>query len=171
MKKELNQMKSMHVYYEEKYQELISKYEATMKDKMTLKVEKERHLVKLKAQEQNVSTLQGKIKNLLLEKSDRNFDNSVLNESFSGLNQTGLKKNGKSSSWGKENNSVSNQKEMLGNSMGIIKKKTNPLLTKIPDELPNPFLNPNTGIAIETKSQIGMNLSMIKKIKVSKAQD
>ena len=84
-------MKSMHVYYEEKYQELISKYEATMKDKMTLKVEKERHLVKLKAQTQNLSTLQAKIKNLMIEKSERNFDNSVLNESFSGMNQPGFK--------------------------------------------------------------------------------
>ena len=167
LKKELNQMKSMHVYYEEKYQELISKYESTMKDKMTLKVEKERHLVKIKALEESIGSLQNKLKNALVENSEKNYDNSAMNESFSVNNTKKSRLNKKTKTLGKENQSSSHENESLKKTLGITKNKTNPLLTPIPQELQNTFLHPSTGMVVEIKPIIGINLSPVKKIKVS----
>jgi len=169
LKKELNQMKSMHVYYEEKYQELISKYESTMKDKMTLKVEKERYLVKIKALEESILSLQGKLKNALVDQSEKNYNNSVMNESFSGNNTKNKKKtrlNKKRRLSGKENQSESDKDASLGKSLGISKCKNNPLLTRIPSDLENTFLHPTTGLVVEQKPVVGVSLSPIKKIKV-----
>ena len=143
-------MKSMHVYYEEKYQELISKYETTMKDKMTLKVEKERHLVKIKTLEQSVVSLQEKMKGLMVNQSEKNFENSALNESFSVV-----KKNSKVKTSGKENLPKPGKVDPLTKSLGLSKKrKTNPLLTPIPKDIPNTFINASTGIPNDIKPTI-----------------
>jgi hypothetical protein len=167
LKKELSQMKSMHVYYEEKYQELISKYESTMKDKMTLKVEKERHLAKIKTLKDSIENMKHKMKGLLLEQSEKNFNNSAMNESFSMQGQSKIRKMEKSKTGGKENLSKLNKQEGPMTSFHSNKKtKTNPLLTPIPKELVNTFVNQDTGMPNETKPNIGVNLSLIKKIKV-----
>lgn len=158
-------MKSMHVYYEEKYQELISKYESAMKDKMTLKVERESFVAKIKALREASAKQQEKLKAMMVEQSQKNFDNSGINESFSGIKKVNPRKS-KARKANKENQSDSKENESLGKYLGFKKSKKNPLLTPIPKDLPNSFVNANTGMTNEMKPVIGMNLGPVKKIKV-----
>lgn len=171
LKKELDQMKSMHVYYEEKYQELISKYESALKRKMTLQVEREGHLTKLKALRDANASQRERLKTMMLERSQKDFGGSAINESYAALKKSKArnsraktKTNG--SNPDKENQNDS-QEDSLGKHLGFTRKsKRNPLLTPIPKDLPNPFVNANTGLVSDMKPAVGLNLGPVKKIKV-----
>ena len=117
--------------------------------------------------EESVLSLQNKLKSALVENSEKNFDNSAMNESFSVNNTKKTRKNKKTKTMNKENQSESNENESLKKSLRVTKNKTNPLLTPIPEDIQNTFLHPTTGLVVEVKPIIGVNLSPVKKIKVS----
>lgn len=147
----------MHIYFEEKYQELANKHEFTMREKMTLKVEKERLLVKLAASEKSREALQ-----TMLQKENSvngmNFDNSLNNVQVKTKNR-GLVSRKKKGDLGKENSIFGRQKFDR-------KNKSNPVLTPIPDPIQNKFLNAQTGMPVEVKSTFNSNPNHIKKIQV-----
>ena len=64
-KKRLNQdiekLKSLHKQYELKYQELSNKYEAAMKEKMLLKLERDRLFTKTEALQKSLQVAEEKI--------------------------------------------------------------------------------------------------------------
>ena len=43
---DINKLKNLHTIYEQKYQELSTKYEAAMKDKMNVKIDRDKLLSK-----------------------------------------------------------------------------------------------------------------------------
>lgn len=147
----------MHIYFEEKYQELANKHEFTMREKMTLKVEKERLLVKLSASEKGRETLQQ-----MLKKdgslSQMGFDNS--------MNNIQIKTNKKGVLNRKKKGDVNKENSIFGSQRLNPKSKSNPVLTPIPDPMPNKYVNPQTGLAIDVKSTFNSNPSHIKKIQV-----
>lgn len=153
----------MHVYFEEKYQELANKYETTMKDKMTLKVEKERLLVKVKALENGTVSLQEKLREALQSRRENSFEQT-------GLDNTVLleKSKQKISGRNKDNTNKENQE-----SSGSIKRnskrgKKNPALTPISKILSNPYVNAETGLVLDMKPVFSSNLNHLKKIQVAK---
>ena len=51
---DIEKLRTLHKQYESKYQDLSSKYEAAMKEKMLLKLERDRLLTKTEALQKNL---------------------------------------------------------------------------------------------------------------------
>jgi len=61
LNKDIDKLKELHKQYESKYQDLSNKYEAAMKEKMLLKLEKDRLVAKSSALQKTVENLEDKI--------------------------------------------------------------------------------------------------------------
>ena len=57
LNKDIDKLKELHKQYESKYQDLSNKYEAAMKEKMLLKLEKDRLLAKSGALQKTVENV------------------------------------------------------------------------------------------------------------------
>lgn len=57
LNKDIEKLRDLHRQYESKYQDLSSKYEAAMKEKMLLKLEKDRLLAKSDALQKTVENV------------------------------------------------------------------------------------------------------------------
>jgi hypothetical protein len=144
IRKELAKIKSMHVYFEEKYQQLASKYELTMKDKMTLKIEKERLLLKTQTLQKNTANLQDQLSKAIKESTKKINQGSAFEHST--ILNTSQKENS-------SQNLKSSDKQ---------KSKKNPLLTKIPENIDNPYWDYDKNKEIEFKSTFPNNFNQIK---------
>ena len=113
MIKQIEKLKNFHLHYEQKYQELASKYENCMKDKMLLKMEKDRLAAK----------------NGSLLKTVNNFEKKLTDRKSSKQNLLNSKISINSNFSDKEN-----QKKNRS-------LKKNPNFTPIPKKLINPYKN------------------------------
>ena len=66
---DIENLKKLHKDYEENYQNLSNKYEAAMKEKMLLKLERDRLMAKSESLQKTVENLENKISKDNLEKS------------------------------------------------------------------------------------------------------
>ena len=66
LNEDINKLKNLHTLYEQKYQELSTKYEAAMKEKMLVKMDRDRLLTKTEVLNQTIKSMQ--------EKYDKNKD-------------------------------------------------------------------------------------------------
>jgi len=57
---DINKLKNLHTIYEQKYQELSTKYEAAMKEKMLVKMDRDRLLTKTEVLNQTIKSMQQK---------------------------------------------------------------------------------------------------------------
>ena len=57
LNKDIDKLKELHKQYESKYQDLSNKYEAAMKEKMLLKLEKDRLVAKSSALQKTVENV------------------------------------------------------------------------------------------------------------------
>lgn len=91
LNEDINKLKNLHTIYEQKYQELQTKYEAAMKEKMLVKMDRDRLLTKSEVLNQTIKSLQNKFNKeggLNLEnleennkkKSKKNNKNTKLNK-------------------------------------------------------------------------------------------
>ena len=126
--KDIDRFKSLQVYQEQIFQEITCKYESCMKDKMLLKLEKDRGLVKLESMQKHIDSLELKLR----EAEGRNtlghsgaFKNGASSESQSKLIMDGPKEN-------KPLNKSSN-------SNSLRKQRVNSQISIIPPPIENPF--------------------------------
>jgi hypothetical protein len=61
LNKDIEKLKSLHTVYEQKYQELSTKYEAAMKEKMLVRLERDRLHAKTEALNKTLQTMEDKI--------------------------------------------------------------------------------------------------------------
>lgn len=61
LNKDIEKLKSLHTVYEQKYQELSTKYEAAMKEKMLVRLERDRLHAKTEALNKTLKTMEDKI--------------------------------------------------------------------------------------------------------------
>ena len=147
--KELEKLKGLQLHQEQRFQEISCKYENCMKDKMLIKLEKDRLIIKNEATVKSMDALNKKLadfdsRNNPNHNESHNYRNGSMN--FSNLkvdtedNKENMNRNGNGASSFKP--TKDNKKDNEDDSKTERKKsKKNPMYTPVPMALPNPYLD------------------------------
>lgn len=143
--KELDKFKALQLHQEQRFQEIANKYENCMKDKMLIKLEKERLFTKNEALDKTIENYEKKIQDFEGRANGNNgFTNPYRSQS---INFGSVKNEGEENKENQANSfnkSAPNKRvnEVLKNSGEQVKKdKENPMFTTIPPSVSNPYIN------------------------------